>query len=333
MKFTISHILLGAALALPVMAGPVTLTWSAQEPGSALCQANGIPLNSNSIVRLGYFDISPEQIRELFAEPIQLDAHFTTLASSTITAFGGVEHHGLPLLTTPGTIHPEASGCFAANLVLSPVPGSSLPDGQRCYIWVMNNALVASATEHAILSDHTWILDSSGFGPQAWDLSQATSGDSSDLVLGHRGPQISPLVGGKVLRLTNTAQLKVDRSDNDKDGVPSLLENAFSMDTEVPDANKLPRVTVQGAQPKLNYVRKSGGISTSDGSYTGGGLRYTVEVTCDLKTWTTYTTNNPAHLLVTPGVDPNTENVSVMISPPDASSACLFARVRVERVE
>lgn len=333
MKLPILHILLAAASALPVVAGPVTLTWGAQERGSALCQTNGIPLDSTSVVRLGYFDISPEQIQQLFAEPVELDTHFTTLASSTITAFGGVDHSGLPLLSTPGTFHPEAGGCFAASLILSPLANSSLSDGQRCYIWVMNNASVADATEHGVISDHTWVLNLGGFGPLSWDLSEATSGDPSDLVLGHRGPQSSPLVGGKILRLINTAQLKVDRSDDDRDGVSNLLENAFVMDPGLPDSAKLPRISLQGPHAKLNYIRKSGGVSASDGSYTAGGLRYTVEVTCDLNTWITYTTNNPAYLLVTPATDPNTENVSITLSANAASGACLFARVRVERVE
>ena len=200
------------------IAGPVTLTWSAQEAGSALCQNTGTPLALGSKVRLGYFDLEPEQIRPLFTNPAALDAHFTELASATIGNFESQTFVGSPELNVAGTTYSQAAGCFAASVVFTPSVNAATVDGKRCYVWAMNAGSLPTATQHGIFSSHLWVLNSQGFGNTNWDLSQVSATDPTDLLLGGRGPQVSEVVGGTVLRLTDTAQLKSDEADDDHDG-------------------------------------------------------------------------------------------------------------------
>lgn len=317
---------LGAAA---LVAGPVTLTWSAQEAGSALCLANGSPLAVGQTIRLGYFDLSSDEVRNQFTEPSLLASHFTLLAEAIIGSFETQTFVGYPALSTAGLSFPEATGCFAASVVLTPAVDVSGLQGQRCYVWAMNGSTVETSTEHGIFSDASWALDLNGFGAMQWDLSQVSAFDPGDVLLGHRGPQISAQAGGTVLRLANTLQLHHDAVDDDHDGVVGLLEDAFGMDSTQPDSRKLPQITVRNGKPCLEFQRLSGGAALADDSYLADGLLYQVEISDNLKDWRAY---HPASLTLYPGAAPNTELASIVLASGTSTTECRFARVRVERV-
>lgn len=312
------------------IAGPVTLTWSAQEAGSALCQNTGTPLALGSKVRLGYFDLEPEQIRPLFTNPSALDGHFTELASANIGNFEAQTFVGTPELNVAGTTYSQAAGCFAASVVFTPSVNAATVDGKRCYIWAMNGSSLASATQHGIFSSHLWVLNSQGFGNTNWDLSQVSASDPTDLLLGGRGPQVSAVVGGTVLRLTDTSQLKADEADDDHDGASGLLESAFSMNPAVADNGKLPQIEMKDGIPCFQFSRKPSGTTASDGSYAAGGFRYQVEISPDLKQWQVFV---PAANMVETTPDPETgsEKVCLHLSGESLPEGFIFARVRVER--
>lgn len=323
---------LGWTLQPATMAAPMTLTWSAQQAGSALSRANGTPLDVGSTVRLGYFDLTPAEVSKLFSEPANLEEHFTTLAKTSIGTFGAKAFVGAPELDENGISVAAAPGCFAASATLTPSLETLNAAGQRCYIWVMDRASVADSTEHGIFSNHAWLFPSAGFGGTVWDLSQVSLGDAGDIILGHRGPQISSLVSGTVLRLSNTVQLRADLADEDHDSAPGLLETAFVMDASKADSVKLPRSCEVNGKPGFEYFRKPGGVTGSDGTYTAAGLRYTVEISGDLKSWT------PAAIGAAPvasvsAVSEGAEKVTLELKPAGNQQGAKFVRLRVERVE
>lgn len=264
---------------------PSTLSWSAQDSGAGISLTDGSPLSVGAIVRLGYFDLDADQLEALFCDPAVLESHFTTLASAKVGSFESQTFLGAPELNSSGISESGAAGAFAATLNFTPAGGASDLNGKRCYIWAMNASSVAASTYHGIFSHHTWIINSNTFGGTQWDLSQVSATDPQDVILGHRGPQVSAILGGPVLRLTNTSQLKIDISDDDKDGTPALLETAFAMNPAKPDSDKLPKIATNQGRPALSFTRKSGGVTASDGSYTADGLRYVIEMSSDLKTW------------------------------------------------
>ncbi len=315
------------------LAGPVTLSWSAQDPGAGLCLTNGSPLAIGSTVRLGYFDLAAGELDARFADPVDLASHFTVLATTTVGSFAGQSFLEAPDLNQSGTTLAEAPGCFAANLNFTPAANPAALDGKRCYIWAMNAATVPAASYHGIYSHHAWIINAGGFGNIQWDLSQVSVSDPRDLILGHRGPQVSPVVGGSVLRLTNTAQLRIDRSDADSDGASALLEEAFAMDPTHADGAKLPRLRTTTGQAALAFTRKAGGVTVADGSYTAAGLRYIIEMSSDLKGWTPCQSATQPALTVQPGTTAGTEDVTLTLTAENLAAGCQFARVRIERVE
>ena len=326
--FIVLGMAMGAASATP---GPFTLTWSAQESGSALCLANGTPLAVGQKVRLGYFDISQEEVQSNFTQPMMLAAHFHSLAETDIGSFESQTFVGFPELSTSGVNFPEAFGSFASSIIFAPSTESTEMDGQRCYVWAMDSATVEASNEHGIFSHDSWVLELNTFGSSQWDLGQVTSTNPADILLGSRGPQVSLEVGGTVLRLTNTSQLLLDQQDNDHDGVSALLENAFAMDPATPDSSQLPQITLRSGKPSLEFQRKSGGLISADGSYVADSLRYVVEISEDLHDWRPYDANSPAVLSISPGTSPGLELVSINLNPGAEATSARFARVRIER--
>ena len=316
-----------------LVAGPVTLTWSAQEAGSALCLADGTPLASGQKVRLGYFDVSPEEVRGHFMEVAYLQAHFTELAATTTGQFEGQTFVGAPELSTAGVGLPEAGACFAGSVTFTPVVNLASVDGRRCYMWAMNGPNLEQATQYGIFSSRNWVLHASGFGATQWDLSQVSATDPADVLLGRRGPQTSLLVGGPVLRLANVSQMLSDVSDEDHDGANGLLEVAFAMDPTHADSSKLPQLVLRNGHPCLEFQRKISGVAMADGSYLAGGFRYVVEVSENLQDWQPCNANDPAALAILPGASATTELASLQLNPSALPVGCQFARVRVERVE
>jgi hypothetical protein len=282
---------------------------------------------------MGYFDLTADQVRAHFTEPTFLNAHFLTLGETTLGSFEAQSFVGAPELSVAGVSYPDVGGCFAASVIFTPASNVAAIDGMRCYVWAMNASTVAGASEHGIFSDATWVLHPDGFGAALWDLSQVSSVDANDVLLGNRGPQTSLIVGGTVLRLTNTSQLQSDAADIDHDGASGLLEAAFLMDPNVPDSPKLPQILIRNGQACLEFQRKSGGIAAADGSYIADGLRYIVEVSENLHAWHPHNATDAATLTVLPSAAPGAEMASLQLRPSSIPAGSQFARVRVERIE
>jgi len=320
---------MGLASANP---SPFTLTWSAQESGSALCLADGTPLASGQKVRLGYFDISPQEIQSHFTQPAFLAAHFHMLAEAEIGSFESQTFVGFPELSTSGVRFPQAVSSFASSIVFTPSPESTEMDGKRCYVWAMDAATAETSVQHGIFSHSFWVLNLNTFGTGQWDLSQVAATNPDDVLLGSRGPQISAEVGGTVLRMTNISQESLDQADDDQDGAIFLLETAFAMDPTTRDSQKLPQIVLRNARPCLEFERLSGGQIAADGSYTANGLRYIVETSQNLQDWLPYDTSGAAVLTTVPGSSPDTEAVSIQLQPASETADLHFARVRIERI-
>jgi hypothetical protein len=310
-----------------------TLTWSAQDAGGCLSLTNGSPLAVGSTVRLGYFDLEPTELESLFTDPAALNSHFTVLATAHVGSFEAETFVNAPELDSTGITEVSAPGCFASSVVFTSAANTSELDGKRCYVWAMNGATVAASSHHGIFSHQAWILNSNRFGATQWDLSQVSATNPQDVILGHRGPQISQFLGGTMLRLTNTAQLKVDVSDVDADGTPALLEEAFAMNPTQPDSSKLPKITTAAGRAALSFTRRAGGTTASDGAYTAEGLRYVIEMSADLKTWAPCASTEQPTLSVQPGTESGTEDVTLALTPENLLAGCQFARVRIERVQ
>lgn len=320
---------MGVASANP---SPFTLTWSAQESGSALCLADGTPLASGQKVRLGYFDISPQEIQVHFTQPAFLASHFHMLAEAEIGSFESQTFVGFPELSSSGVSFPQAVGSFASSIVFTPSTESTEMDGQRCYVWAMDAGTPEASIQHGLFSHASWVLNLNTFGSSQWDLSQVSATNPDDVLLGSRGPQISAEVGGTVLRMTNISQESLDQADDDQDGAIFLLESAFAMDPTTRDSQKLPQIALREAKPCLEFERLSGGQVASDGSYIANGLRYTVEISENLQNWRPYDTSGPAVLSTLPGSSPGTEAVSIQLHPVSETTDLHFARVRIERI-
>jgi Calx-beta domain len=120
-------------------AAAATINWSAIGDRAVVLAdgTNGVP--QGDLMRLGYFDISDDQITANAADVALLDSHFLQFASGLIGDGTGVE------------------GTFTE---VSFNNGANFP-GQPIYIWVFNSPNLGTATEHGILaapSNSAWVF-------------------------------------------------------------------------------------------------------------------------------------------------------------------------------
>lgn len=117
--------------------------------------------------------------------------------------------------------------------------------------------------------------------------------------------------------------LRNDTGDGDGDGVINLLEEAFGMNPDVSDAHRLPgAVLVQdggSSYPAVVFRRLKN----------PAGLSYAVEVSTDLRTWSS-AAGSTAQVSATDNGD-GTETVTVRSTVAVGSAPQLFLRVRVTR--
>jgi hypothetical protein len=177
---------LGAVTA-PATAGPATVTFSAQNTGALLADPGSAPLSASSIVRLGYFSLTVQQITDGMQDMNLLDANFHELAHAKITYFGGstvLNSSGVEVSRSDGVSFPGAEGLFAHDVSLDATALGLL--STRPFLWALNAATPASSTEHAIFSDASWALPA--FGSFVMDIGDLSTLDASDVYLALRGP-------------------------------------------------------------------------------------------------------------------------------------------------
>ncbi|MDA0813485.1 MAG: hypothetical protein O3C21_13985 [Verrucomicrobia bacterium] len=152
------HILVSAALSVAAMktavGSPHTITWSAQNAGAAIGDPGGSDLVPGSLVRLGYFTISPEQVAASFNDVETLNSQFNEVSRERIGNFGGVVYGQLVETTGSGF---GVAGAFAQTITLD---SGSVPAGMRFYIWVSDGDSPETATSQGIFSSASWQLKS-----------------------------------------------------------------------------------------------------------------------------------------------------------------------------
>lgn len=261
--------LLAHGLVSPAVAGPVSVTWGAQSEGSALATASGRELPPGCLVRLGYFNLPLDHVRETAWDPVYLDACFTEIARASIGEFAG------SLLDLPGSF----AHTFAADSIDLP---KQLANRTVC-AWAIDATAPAQATEVGIFTSPAWTVEPGHFGATIWDLGQI---EPAGLIVGSHSPTRSPTLGGQMNQLASIHNLW-DASDLDRDGAPGLLEDAFGMNPEHPDAPLMPALVWLDSAGIVGYRFRclAGGAQVSSAVYETAEFRYTVEVSTDLRHW------------------------------------------------
>jgi len=252
-------------------AAPLTVTWGAQGKGGALATASGTELPPGCLVRLGYFDIALSDVQEIGWDPVALERHFTELARASTGEFDG-QNFGV-------------AGSFAHTF-----PGDSahLPavlSTRTICVWALDAGTLAEASQLGIFTSKAWRLSTGLLGGAIWDLSQT---EADGVIVGSISPTESPTLGGQMLQLTSIGGMQ-DFSDEDRDGVPALLEEALGMNPNHPDGTLMPQAVDLGfaSEPFIGYRfrRPAGATMVSSVVHETSNFRYTVEVSDDLRRW------------------------------------------------
>lgn len=271
-----------SALAITAAHGsPHTVTWSAQNPGAALGDPQGDELAPGSVVRLGYFGISPEEVVATFNDIDYLDSQFTEVGREQIGNFGGIVY-GQNVETVGSKF--DVAGAFAQTITLE---SEDIPSGARFYIWVSNAGESLEATAQGIFSSADWVLSSEQVAALQWGIENVDQSSDANVYLADSGPETSFTVGGtlnKLRRIDTTPVGPGDLEDPDGNGIVALLEEAFLVNESAATAHS--HLPYMEAADVLVYNRKSGGESIGWDVYQAGDLEYRVEVSTDFKNWT-----------------------------------------------
>jgi hypothetical protein len=176
----------------------ITVTFSAQNPGSALGTSSGSSLPSGSLVRLGYFDLNDSSILDSQRDIGLLDEFFTVVAEVMVGFFGGetILEDDLSVSSySAGTEFPQGAGGFAHSVTFDPVPLEH--DGDRLVLWAFNSDAIATATEFGIFSDDQWVTPAS----LTLGLDLGSADPANDLYIGTKGPEVSQELGGEFNKL------------------------------------------------------------------------------------------------------------------------------------
>ena len=307
----------------------VTITWASQNNSSALGTADGKELPSGSLVRLGIFGVSGEELVANASNAAYLEANFIELSRELIGRFGGelvVDGHGG---TEPTNYNVD--GVFAQKVSFD----SAELAGQRLSIWAFNADASHLSTEHAIFSQPDWIVPERATDILQIGLESLDPLNHKTVYLAERGPELSATAGGFLNKLIPMESAPgPDLEDSDGDGVVALLEEAFGMDPGSPDSHLMPEVQsaeVDGMTLQAISMRRvAGGEQISPAVYHAGDLVYSVEVSQDLENWTS--DEVPIVQLAEPSTPvAGIERVSFRIADPAVSQSS-YLRVRVARL-
>jgi hypothetical protein len=266
LSFAILTLTLLAGEFLP--AGPLTLTWGAQNAGGAVGTAKGADLPAGSLARLGTFNLAAAQIQALAWNPPALQEHFREISRARIGQFGSSTHN-------------EVSGAFAQTVSFDSDTLDESVLGEPLCVWITRGPDDAAPEETGIFSHPQWMLHRGAFGVLVWDLSQITP---LDVIVGACGPETSATLTGLLHKLASVAAL-ADQADSDHDGAVNLLEEAFGMNPQSADTHLLPQPDTGAGPSRLQFRRPAGGVRVNAAVYETSQFRYTVEVSTDLTSW------------------------------------------------
>ena len=183
-------------VAPPAPAQPVTLTFAAQQYGSALGQSDGSELPAESLVRFGYFTVPFEQVMAGLGNPSLLESSFIQLAQTRVGYFGGttvLDATGAVVSNQePASPYEEAPGLFGHTLTYDPAAMGLIE--ARYYLWVIDAPDTASATEFGLFSDADWRTPGFPDSP-TYDTATVDPANPLDLYAADRGPEISSVPG------------------------------------------------------------------------------------------------------------------------------------------
>ncbi len=188
-----------AGIAGHAPAQPVTITFSAQEPGSVLGLADGSgELPVESLVRVGYFSIPHDQVLARLDTPSLLEPSFTQLASTRIGYFGGftgLDNNGAVFenYEEPGGPNREGPGLFAHSLTYDPEAMGLR--ATQFYLWVVDTPVFEDATEFGLFSHSGWTSSPNTPGESIYEVNQVNPFDPMDLLHADRGPELSSIAG------------------------------------------------------------------------------------------------------------------------------------------
>jgi hypothetical protein len=106
--------------------------------------------------------------------------------------------------------------------------------------------------------------------------------------------------------------------DPDSDNLANLLEYAFGLDPKTADSTSLYSIKPHPSYGDIlivRYPQREGGSGTRGANYTADGLRYTVEVSTDLQTWTPYNqVDGLSSTIVTDSLGTGFESVTITLN-------------------
>lgn len=198
-KSALVLILLGLGTLGTVRAGNVTVTFAAQDPGSALGTVGGQDLQVGALVRFGFFDTLTD-FNAMINDLSLLNTHFTELGKIQVGFFDGqtTYNSSMQVVSSSGGTNHNAAGAFAGKVTLDPSIGNLA--NTRLYMWAFDSSTIGSAQAHAIFSDNAWQFPS--VGTATFSLGSASPSDINDLYFATRGPETnSSGVGGQLNKL------------------------------------------------------------------------------------------------------------------------------------
>ena len=324
------HILVTAAAAsfavsTPALAGPHTITWSAQNPGAGLGSTAGAGLAPGTLVRLGYFTISPQEVATAFDNAVYLDSQFVEVARESVGNFGGVLY-GNQIETSPSDF--DVPGAFAQTITLD---SDSVPAGSQFFIWASDSLQPNETTAQALFSAAEWQLSSEQVTAMQWGIESVDPANAGDVYLADLGPETSGSVGGLLnkLRPVELTPSPGDLEDPDGNGIVVLLEEAFLATAPATAHANMPYMA---ASDILVYNRKSGGQAVGWDLYKSGDLEYRVEASNDFQNWQLASEVLGEALVAAEAVGTGGERVAVKFPTTTDGLKRLYFRVHVHRV-
>lgn len=179
-------------------AGNVTVTFAAQDTGSALGTVEGQNLQVGALVRFGYFDPLAD-LNAMINDLSLLNTFFRELGKIQVGHFDGhtTYNSDMQVVSYSGGTNYNVPGAFAGKVTLD--PSISTLATTRLYMWAFDSSAFENARAHAIFSDDAWRFPT--FGTDTFSVASASPSDINDFYYATRGPETSSGVGGLINKL------------------------------------------------------------------------------------------------------------------------------------
>ena len=189
-RFFSSVFLLAALMPGMATAGILTMTFSAQNSGSALGTAGGVELPNDSLVRLGVFNTDFATLQSNFNNQVLLEGFFDELARVFVGDFAGSTSYDSDnnlISYDPGS-DVGIDGGFGHQVDFA---DATPYEGEKVYLWAVNSPTETGATEAGLFSDSSWVIPTGGTAPASMilELGEVRPLDAGDLYIATLGPE------------------------------------------------------------------------------------------------------------------------------------------------